>query len=92
MLVFFLLGVISGVVNLPIQVLVQTQVPRELLGRASTALRALLGIATPIAVLTFGILAGASSVPAVFQFAGIAIALLTALLYIPFRELRNAKY
>jgi ENTS family enterobactin (siderophore) exporter len=90
--VFFGIGVISGAVNLPLQVLVQTQVPREMLGRAATVLRALLGMATPVAALTFGALAGASSIVSVFFVSGVGLAAITAILYLPFKELRRASY
>jgi MFS family permease len=89
---FLGLGLISGAVNLPIQVLVQTQVPREMLGRAATVLRALLSMATPIAAIAFGAMAFESSIEWVFVVSGAGTSILTAALYLPFRELRSAKY
>ncbi len=92
LLLFFGLGAISGAVNIPIQVLVQTQIPREMLGRAATVLRALLGIAAPIAAVTFGLIAQLTSVAFVFAVTGVSIVAMAAALYFPFKELRNAKY
>jgi DHA3 family macrolide efflux protein-like MFS transporter len=90
--VFFGIGVFSGMINLPIQVLVQTQVPGELLGRAVTVMGSLLVAAQPIAALTFGWLAGSVSVGLLFEVAGLVVVIITAVLSIPFTELRNAKY
>jgi DHA3 family macrolide efflux protein-like MFS transporter len=89
---FFGIGLISGAINLPVQSLVQTQVPREMLGRAVTVLRALLVMAAPIAAVAFGTLASLSSIRLVFVAAGIGNSVLAAILYLPFKELREAKY
>jgi DHA3 family macrolide efflux protein-like MFS transporter len=90
--VFFGIGAFSGMINLPIQVLVQTQVPGELLGRAVTVMGSLLVAAQPIAAITFGWLAGSVSVGLLFEVAGLVVVIITAVLSIPFTELRNAKY
>ena len=85
-------GVMSAVLNLPIQVLVQTQVPGEILGRAGTVLRSLLAAAPVVAAVLFGSLASFVSIGALFTEAGIALVLVTLLLCIPFTELRRARY
>ncbi len=90
--VFFGIGILAGAINLPIQALVQTQVPREILGRAVTVLRALLGMAAPTAAVVFGLIAGVTSVADVMIASGIGLALITVGLYIPFKELRRASY
>jgi MFS family permease len=92
LILFFLLGVVIAMVNQPIQVLVQTQVPGELLGRAVTVMGAVLGGAQPVAAILAGTLASISSVGLVFIGAGIAMAVVTAALYLPFSELARAKY
>jgi MFS family permease len=92
LILFFLLGVVIAIVNQPIQVLVQTQVPGELLGRAVTVMGAVLGGAQPVAAILAGTLASISSVGLVFIGAGIAMAVVTAALYLPFSELARAKY
>jgi MFS family permease len=91
-LAFLGLGFVSGVVNLPIQVLVQTQVPREMLGRAATVLRSILSMATPVAAVAFGAIAFSSSIETVFVVSGAGNCILTTVLYLPFGELRNARY
>jgi len=91
-ILFLAVGALSGVINTPIQALVQTQVPGELLGRAITVMSSLLGAAQPIAALTFGWLAGFSSVGLLFEIAGLGMAFITLSFSIPFGQLRNAKY
>ncbi len=85
-------GVMGAVVNLPIQVLVQTQVPGEILGRASTVMKSFLAASIPIAAVLFGFLASVISIGQLFIASGVALILVTSLLYIPFSELRRAKY
>jgi MFS family permease len=87
-----LVGVMGAVVNLPIQVLVQTQVPGEVLGRAGTVMRSMLASAPVIAAVVFGFLASVTTIGALFVGAGAALVLVTLLLYIPFSRLRSAKY
>ena len=87
-----LLDVILAVINLPINVLVQTQVSGEILGRAATVMKSLLVASQPIAAVLFGYLAGVASIGPLFIDVGIALIAVTSLLYIPFAELRRAKY
>ncbi len=89
---FFLIGAALVIVNLPIQVLVQTKVPGELLGRAVTVLGSLLAAAQPAAAILAGGLAQATSIGAVFVGSGTATALVTLALYRPFAELRQSRY
>jgi len=91
-ILFFGIGALSGVINTPIQVLVQTQVPGQLLGRAVTVMGSLLGAAQPIAAIAFGWLAGFSSVGILFELAGLVTVVITLSLSIPFSQLRNASY
>lgn len=90
--VFFVLGAFIALVNIPISALIQTHIPSELLGRATTVLRALLSAAQPVAAILAGSVASLTSISAVFVGSGTTIAVATALLYIVFAELRNAKY
>lgn len=90
--IFFVIGVLLGAVNLPIGVLVQTKVPNEILGRASTVMGSLLGAAQPVAALSFGWLAGMVSLGSIFLGAGIAMFAISLALYFPFSELRKASY
>ncbi len=53
---------------------------------------ALLGISRPIAVVMFGLLASAFPIGLLFESSGVAVCIFAAALYIPFKELRGAKY
>lgn len=86
------IGALSGIVNIPISVMVQTQVPREILGRAGTVMGALLSAALPVSALTFGWLGSLISIGTLFEVSGLAVAVASIVLYFPFAELRNAKY
>jgi MFS family permease len=90
--VFFGMGLFIAVVNIPIQVLVQTQIPTELLGRATTVLRSLLAAAQPVSALIAGSLASVISIGLVFVGFGVAITAVSVLLYLVFVDLRLAKY
>ena len=89
---FFVIGTLLGAVNLPIQVLIQTKVPNEILGRAATVMGSLLGAAQPVAALSFGWLAGSVPVGSLFVGAGVSMFAISVALYLPFRELRAASY
>ncbi len=92
LVVFFVLGAIEASINLPIQVLVQTKVPGELLGRVGTVLGAALTASQPIAAVVFGALALVSGLGYLFTVAGVGLVIVTAALYLPFRGLRSASY
>jgi len=92
LIIVSLVGFVSAVINLPIQVLVQTQVPGEILGRAGTVMRSLLTAAPVIAAVLFGFLASITAIGVLFVASGVALTLVTLLLYIPFSKLRHAKY
>lgn len=89
---FIVMGAISGSLNLPIQVLVQTKVPRELLGRAATVLRATITMAIPIGAVSFGLLAQLTSAAVVFEVVGVSLIVVPLVLFLPFRELWRASY
>lgn len=89
---FFLIGAVLAVVNQPVQVLVQTQVPGELLGRAITVMGSVLVGAQPVAAIFSGSLAAISSIGTVFIGSGIATVRVTAALYFPFSQLARARY
>ncbi|MBI3841149.1 MAG: MFS transporter [Thaumarchaeota archaeon] len=89
---FFVLGALIACVNIPISTLVQTKIPGELLGRATTVLRSLLAASQPIAAVLAGSTAALTSIGTVFIGSGITIAVATSLLYLIFGELRDAKY
>jgi DHA3 family macrolide efflux protein-like MFS transporter len=89
---FVAMGAVLAVVNVPINALVQTQVPNEMLGRAGTALGASLSAAQPIAAALAGTLASFFSIGSVISFSGAAVLAFSVLLYPLFRELRGAKY
>jgi hypothetical protein len=92
LVIFCLLGLVQAVVNQPLQVLVQTKVPGELLGRAVTVLGAVLTASQPIAAVLSGWLAGISSIGIVYVGSGVAMIAVGLILYIPFAELRRARY
>lgn len=92
LVIFCLLGLVQAVVNQPLQVLVQTEVPGGLLGRVVTVLGAVLTASQPIAAVLSGWLAGISSIGIVYVGSGVAMMALSLILYIPFAELRRARY
>ena len=89
---FSAVGVILAVVNVPLNTLFQTKVPKEMLGRAGTVLSASLTAAQPIAAVLSGVLAGIYSIGAVITVSGVAVMVATAVLYFVFKELRNVSY
>lgn len=92
LVIFSLIGAVLAVVNLPIQVLVQTQVPGELLGRAGTVMRSLLAASQPVAAVLFGLLGGVVPIGRLFGVSGTAMLVIGLLLYVPFSELRRVNY
>jgi MFS transporter, DHA3 family, macrolide efflux protein len=86
------MGVVLAVVNVPINALVQTQVPNEMLGRAGAVLGASFTAAQPVASVLAGVLAGYFSIGSVIIGSGAAVAVATAALYPFFKELRDSKY
>ncbi len=92
LLVFLIMGATLACVNVPINALVQTQVPGELLGRATMVLVSLLSAAQPIAAVLAGTLAALTSIGSVMVGSGIAIVVLSLVLYPLFTELRRASY
>ncbi|MDV3292822.1 MAG: MFS transporter [Nitrososphaerales archaeon] len=92
LVIFFAIGAVEASLNLPIQVLVQTQVPGELLGRAFAVLGSSLAASQPIAAIVFGALAEASGVGYLFTATGVGLVIVTAALYVPFGSLRSARY
>ncbi|MDG7009128.1 MAG: MFS transporter [Nitrososphaerota archaeon] len=89
---FAAMGVVLAVVNVPINALVQTQVPNEMLGRAGTALTASLTAAQPIASVLAGVLAAFFSIGSVIIACGVAVGAVAVVLFPFFRELRDARY
>ena len=78
--------------NLPIQVLIQAKVPRELLGRVSTAFIALITVTQPFASVLGGFLAVYVALGTIFIMFGSVIALVAIFAYIYFKDFRNATY
>ena len=89
---FLSVGVILAIVNVPLNALFQTKIPREMLGRAGTVLTAFVTAAQPVAAVLTGVLAGLSSIGVVDVVSGAAVMVATASLYPVFKELRNAAY
>jgi MFS family permease len=85
-------GALLAAVNLPLQVLIQSKVPGEILGRAVTVLGAFVAAAQPIAAVVFGGLAQATSVGLIFTASGMFMIVISVALYVPFKELRGAAY
>jgi MFS family permease len=92
LLIVLALGALIGVINLPIQVLVQSRVPGEILGRAATVMGSLLAASQPVGALVFGAMVGMVSIGETFVIAGAVVSLAGVVLYLPFSELREAKY
>jgi MFS family permease len=88
----FATGLVLAVVNVPLNALVQTQVPGEMLGRAGTVLSSLMAAAQPIGAVFAGVLAGLVSIGSVIAGSGVAVAATSVALYAVFRELRKAAY
>jgi predicted MFS family arabinose efflux permease len=91
-LIALALGALIGIINLPIQVLVQTQVPGEILGRAATVLGSLLAASQPVGALVFGAMVGVISIGETFMISGAIVSVVSAVLFFLFKELSSAKY
>ncbi|MDG6980945.1 MAG: MFS transporter, partial [Nitrososphaerota archaeon] len=92
LVVFTGMGVTLAVVNVPINSLVQTKVPNEMLGRAGAVLGASLTAAQPVASVLAGVLAEYFSIGSVIVASGAAVMIATVVLFPIFRELRGASY
>ncbi len=92
MLLVFLAGLGSAIVNLPIQTLMQVTVPSELMGRVFTSLSALASMMQPVASLLAGGIAGYTTVNGEFELLGVLILATTLGTAVLFKELRMAKY
>jgi MFS transporter, DHA3 family, macrolide efflux protein len=86
------IGVSLAFANLPLQVLIQAKVPGDLLGRVFTSLGALVTMATPVAAVTTGSIAGFLQIGPTLELYGVLMVVVTAGAYFVFRELREAKY
>jgi MFS transporter, DHA3 family, macrolide efflux protein len=87
-----LTGASLAFANLPIQVLLQVEVPGHLLGRVITSLGALVIIAVPIAAVTTGTVASTIQIGPSLQLFGFLLIVATAVGYAVFRDVREAKY
>lgn len=92
LVLFLSMGVLLAVVNVPINALVQSKIPGEMLGRAGTVLTATLTAAQPVAAVLSGSLAAVSSIGIVVVGSGAAVFIATVAMYPLFRELRGAAY
>jgi MFS family permease len=89
---FLAMGVLLACVNVPINALLQTQIPGELLGRTSMVLISLITAAQPIAAAISGTLASVNSIGSVLVGSGVAIVATSLVIYPFFKELRTAEY
>lgn len=87
-----LLGFFEGLVNVPLQVLIQTRVPGNLLGRVATSLGAMVTAATPVSSAISGGVASSLSVAEVFVLYGGLIIVATAVSFLFFKDLRTTSY
>jgi len=87
-----LLGFFEGLVNVPLQVLIQSRVPGNLLGRVATSLGAMVTAATPISSAISGGVASSLSVAEVFVLYGGLIIVATAVSFLFFKDLRKTSY
>jgi MFS family permease len=87
-----LLGFFEGLVNLPLQVLIQARVPGNLLGRVATSLGAMVTAATPVSSAISGGVASSLSVAEVFVIYGGLIIVATGVSALFFEDLRNTSY
>ncbi|MGD0478475.1 MAG: MFS transporter [Nitrososphaerales archaeon] len=87
-----LLGFFEGLVNLPLQVLIQARVPGNLLGRVVTSLGAMVTAATPVSTAISGGVANSLSVAEVFVIYGGLIIVVTAISFLFFKDLRQTSY
>jgi MFS transporter, DHA3 family, macrolide efflux protein len=88
----FLIGVGIAVANLPLQVLIQTKVPGQMLGRVFTSLGALVTIATPVAAVTTGSVARSLAIGSTLQIYGGLMVAVTVGSYFVFKDIREASY
>jgi len=87
-----LLGFFEGLVNLPLQVLIQARVPGNLLGRVATSLGAMVTAATPVSSAISGGVASSLSVAEVFVIYGGLIIVATGVSALFFKDLRRTGY
>jgi len=75
---FFLVGALTGLINIVVMTLFQVSTPAEMRGRVMSLVIALAGAATPLGMALGGVLgdATAKNVPLVYGGAGAAIGLL----------------
>jgi len=88
----FAIGVLQTMVNVPMTVLIQANVPGDMLGRVFTSLVVLLTIASPISSALAGGLATSISIGGTFEIFGGLIVLACTVGYLFFRDLRDASY
>ena len=86
----FIVGIFTGFVSLPIQVLVQSIVPGKILGRVTTALIAMFSASQPIGSLLGGIMATSLSPGPSLVMMGIFIMLSIVAMAFLFRDLRTS--
>lgn len=88
----FAVGLFLAFANLPLQTMIQAKVPGNLLGRVFTSLGAIVTVATPVAAITTGSLAGSLMIGPTLLLYGSAMMLVTVVAYFAFRQVREAKY
>lgn len=89
---FFVLGVLLSVVNVPLQALYQVKIPQEMFGRVYTVIVALLSVAMPVSAAVSGDVASIFSIGEVFTTYGVFSVCASVVAYVAFKELRTTKY
>ena len=89
---FFVIGLSSALIDLPIMTLLQAKVPNEILGRVLAVVNTFGAAAAPVAAVVAGSLALTVSTQAIFAYFGLGTVLILLPFYALFRELRSASY
>ena len=89
---FFVVGLSSALINLPIMTLIQAKVPNEVLGRVLAVISTFGAAAAPVAAVVAGSVALTVPTQDIFAYFGLGTVLILLPFYAMFRELKSASY
>lgn len=89
---FFVIGLASALIDLPIMTLIQAKVPNEVLGRVLAVVNMAGAAAAPVAAVVAGSISLRVSTQAVFAYFGLGTVLILLPFYAVSQELRSASY
>ena len=89
---FFILGFLLSIANVPLNALFQAKIPQVVFGRVITVITALLGVAQPVSAVVSGGVATVFSIGGAYTAYGILAISISIAAYFTFNELRTTKY